>query len=337
MLGAANSNTTIMPAPGSGSGEVTVSGAVRLQPAWTPAQPLPGQQLGAGVALIKTALPATVKLEVLEAFANATTRLVAARYPNGNPELDQSNYQLHAAAWLPARDFGVAALHADSNYTRPGSFGKYSVGVGGPAANFAGNLSYWAQPHPGGGGASTYSIMSGVAVHTGPGQVPALRQGGAGGGYVFMMQTGSWGSWVFSIGNSTINPGTNTTNLTFAAGGFQEARGTGSPSRGGGSFYLSHLRELLDTVGEFWHDTEQQELYLAVPRQTSTSTSTSMQAAAVGPRELFLPQVHEIFRLEGTKAAPVVGAALGSSHLLLGMQTPFPGPRKQSKSPVRFH
>ena len=154
---------------------------------------------------------------------------------------------------------------------------------------------------------------------------------------MFMMQTGSWGSWVFSIGNSTINPGTNTTNLTFAAGGFQEARGTGSPSRGGGSFYLSHLRELLDTVGEFWHDTEQQELYLAVPRQTSTSTSTSMQAAAVGPRELFLPQVHEIFRLEGTKAAPVVGAALGSSHLLLGMQTPFPGPRKQSKSPVRFH
>ena len=78
VLGAANSHTTIMPAPGAGAGEVTVSGAVHLlRPAWTPAPPPPGQQLGAGVALIKTSLPATVKLEALEAFGNATERLVA--------------------------------------------------------------------------------------------------------------------------------------------------------------------------------------------------------------------------------------------------------------------
>jgi hypothetical protein len=233
---------------------------------------------------------------------------VAARFPNGNPEHDQSNYHQHAAGWLAARDFGVAAVHT-SNYTRPGSFGEYSVGVGGPAANFAGNLSYWAQPHPGGGGASTYSIMSGVEVHTGPGQLPALQQGGGPGGYVFMMQTGSWGSWVFSIGSSTpTDPATNTTNLTFSAGGFQEARGTGSPKKGGGSFYASHRRELLDSIGEFWHDTEKQELYLVVPNEVAEQQRAP--AAAAGPRELFLPQVAELFRLAGTKAAPVVGVAI---------------------------
>jgi hypothetical protein len=294
VLRPANSNTSIRAA---GPGEVTVSGAVHLQqPVWDPVSTPPGHIMQPGVKLLKTSLPSSVTLDLLEAFENATTRLVASRWPNGDPEADQSNYHGKAKGWLPARDFGVATVH-NSSFTRPGSFGKYAVGVGGPADNFNPPVSYWAQPHPGGGGASTYSIVSGVVVD-GEHGMPEL-QSGQPGGFAFVMQPGSWGSWVFSIGNTTRATPGNATNITFAAGGFQEARGTGSPTKGGGGFYLANRFELLDQVGEFWHDAANKELFLAVPA-----------SADQGPTEMFLPQVSELFRLAGTQAEPVVGVEI---------------------------
>ena len=71
-----------------------------------------------------------------------------------------------------------------------GYFGSYSMGVGGPAKNFVPAISYWAQPHPHGGGANTYDIPEGVASQDPMGLAPG------GGGFVFMMQTHHWGSWV---------------------------------------------------------------------------------------------------------------------------------------------
>ena len=67
---------------------------------------------------------------------------------------------------------------------------------------------------------------------------PRLAAGGKD-GYVFMMHTHAWGSWVYEIA-STANGSAGGTTVKFGKGGFQEARGTGSPTAGGGSFYLSH-------------------------------------------------------------------------------------------------
>ena len=88
VLGPANSNTSIRSSGGGGGGGgvVTVSGAVHLRrPIWSPVKlkPATAHVLAPGVMLLKTPLPATVSLDVLEAFSNLTTRLVAARFPNG--------------------------------------------------------------------------------------------------------------------------------------------------------------------------------------------------------------------------------------------------------------
>ena len=46
-------------------------------------------------------------------------RYVPAREPNGNPELDQNNYGLNAATWLPAQNFGTATLVQNGSYIDP--------------------------------------------------------------------------------------------------------------------------------------------------------------------------------------------------------------------------
>ena len=124
---------------------------------------------------------------------------------------------------------------------RGGMFDEYAVGVGGPANNFKPAVSYWAQAAPRGGGASTYTIPSGMVLGKPGGAAPQLTPGGKG-GFVFMMQTHAWGSWVFEIASTAAGPSNGSTTLRFGKGGQQEARGTGAPTEGGGSFYLSHRR-----------------------------------------------------------------------------------------------
>ena len=85
-------------------------------------------------------------------------------------------------------------------------FPSYFMGVGGPANNFDPPHSYWAIPDPHGGGASTYTIPSGMKVSgmgTGTGTAKGTQGSGSGsdgvtamsrlrpgpkGGLVFMMQ-----------------------------------------------------------------------------------------------------------------------------------------------------
>ena len=209
-LTVANSGTVISSAPGQ---QASVSGGVAFKTSWTSAG-----KTSTGATLLRTPCPAHLT-EALELFQGSSTdgdagdagadsrappsssppappptpaplqRYVAARHPNGNPEEDQSNYGGKASGWLAPVDFGNATVVVNSSYAG----GVYSVGVGGPANNFDPAVSYWAQPHPSGGGASTYSMVSGMKVHNATVQ---LKQSTAG-GYVFMMQPGSWGSWVF--------------------------------------------------------------------------------------------------------------------------------------------
>jgi hypothetical protein len=227
----------------------------------------------------------------LELFNASNARLIPARNPDGNSELapQESNYHFSGKA-TSCKDFGPAT-QVIVNDTCPGCvdhskgmFSSYSMGIGGPANNFVPAMSYWAQPHPHGGGANTYDIPNGVATENPTGLKPG------GGGFVFMMQTHHWGSWVYEIAD--VAPNGTGTDITFGAGGFQEARG-GSGGCGTGSFYVSHRQELLDAPSEWWLDESASKLYTAVAQ------------GGKPPAALFAPQVRYLFDIKGTQAAPV--------------------------------
>ena len=195
---AAHSELTITSLPGSGqeAPEAVVSGGVEFKPTWS----VMGNTSDQKATIYKTIVPAG--LTFLELFNTSTSaRYVPAREPNGNVELDQNNYGSRAASWLPAKDFGVATLVTNGSYfdksgknvsiNRGGMFDQYAVGVGGPADNFKPAVSYWAQKSPRGGGASTYTIPSGMVVGkptSSKGAPPTLAAGGKD-GFVFMMHT----------------------------------------------------------------------------------------------------------------------------------------------------
>ena len=199
---AEHSELTITSVPG--QNEVVVSGGVEFKPKWTAAG-----NTSDGKAMIYTTTVPT-GLSFLELFnASTSARYVPAREPNGNVELDQNNYGSRAASWLPAVDFGVATLVTNGSYidasgknvslNRGGMFDQYAIGLGGPANNFKPSASYWAQANPRGGGASTYTIPSGMVVGkpsvstaaATAASPPTLAAGGKD-GFVFMMHTHAW-------------------------------------------------------------------------------------------------------------------------------------------------
>lgn len=289
MLTTANSDTTITAAPG--VPDAVISGGVSFAPMWTAAG-----NTSTGAALYTTPVP--TGLTFLELFnRSSSARYVPAREPNGNVELDQNNYGLNAASWLPAQDFGTATLVVNGSYIdssgknvtidRGGMFDRYYMGVSGPANNFKPAISYWAQAAPRGGGASTYTIPSGFNAQPNSGLTAGGKQG-----FVFMMQTHAWGSWVYEIAATSTNTD-GTTKVEFGKGGQQEARGTGSPSEGGGSFYFSHRKEFLDVAGE-WHLDE-----------VASTLSLAVAAGDVPPAELVVPVVKQLIVMQGTQGAPV--------------------------------
>ena len=283
--------------------EVVISGGVRLAPQWKKVAPMAGS--AANPAVVDTyAASVPTGLRFMELFNATTARLVPARSPNGNPEVDQNNFQLRGKE-TSCKDFGpCTAVVVNDTCSgcvdpRKGQFASYSMGVGGPADNFVPAISYWAQPHPRGGGGATYTIPNGVHTDDNPGR---LLDGG--GGYVFMMQTHTWGSWVYEIADVAVNAvgAKNATNITFGAGGFQEARG-GSGGCGTGNFYVSHRREALDQAGEWYLDEKTSMLY------------TVVASGAAPPATVFAPQVDVLFSVEGTQAKPVSGFRLSSVTL----------------------
>ena len=293
-----NSNTSISSAPGH---DALVSGGVAFEAEWETAG-----VTSAGDDILRTPAPHGLA-EALELFdGELSTRYVPARHPNGDPEQDQSNYQAKASGWLAPVQFGNVTVVSNDSFKGNYSFGTYSVGVGGPADFFDPPVSYWAQPHPSGGGASQYSMVQGMLVKNST--VPVAPRPG---GYVFMMQPGSWGSWVFDImavapTHNTSSEPTNT--ITFGAGGFQEARGTGGPRKGGGQFYISHRKELLDAPGEFWHDADAAVVYLVAAKSAPTSTTSARNV----PRSLVIPTVAELFKLSGSKDNPVTNVRISA-------------------------
>jgi hypothetical protein len=311
VLGPALSGTTITSYEHE---EVVVSGGARLENlAWEKQPPPrhdgPTRSTWAPPAVDVYSARLADSLSFRELFNASNARLVPARTPNGNAELspEEAHYTLRAAASPGMRDFGpVSAIVTNQSCAGctdrfKGQFSYYSVGVGGPASNFVPPVSYWAQPHPHGGGATPYGIPAGVVHQAGTRGHPddGLNLANATGGLVFMMQTHGWGSWVFDIA-SVAESGPNTT-IMFGAGGFQEARGGAFP----GSFYLSHRRELLDSPGEWYLDEAAGVLYLGVVVGSGPPIS-----------ELFAGgSVNQLFRLQGSQEQPVCDVRISAITL----------------------
>ena len=235
-------------------------------------------------------------------------RLVPARSPDGNPEQDESNYKA-AGIWssrlgafgnesVPNRQWqSNVTVVANTSYNRGGLFPSYQVGVHGPADNFDPPVSFWASPAGlKAGGGSVYAIPSAVVTPPGSNSNASLL-GSQSGGFAFMMHVHAWGSWVFELNGSVTNASGFTT-TKFGRGGQQEARGNGG--NGGGSFYLSHRRELLDSAGEWFQDVKTDTLYIATAGESPPSHG------------LVAPIVQRLFSIEGTAAAPAKNIRLSS-------------------------
>ena len=99
--------------------------------------------------------------------------------------------------------------------------------------------------------------------------------------------------------------------------------GTGSPKKGGGQFYVSHRPELLDVPGEFWHDVDNNAIYLVVAGAGDKDGHSSSHANGAGrsppplspPSYLVVPQVSEVFKVTGSQAAPVTNVRFTSMTL----------------------
>lgn len=186
---------------------------------------------------------------------------------------------------------------ANTSYNRGGLFPSYEVGVHGPADNFKPPVSFWASPAGlKAGGGSLYAIPSAVVTPPGSNSNASLL-GTEPGGFAFMMHVHAWGSWVFELNGSVTNAsGFTRTNL--GKGGQQEARGNGG--NGGGAFYLSHRRELLDNAGEWFQDTKTDTLYIGTAGEAPPSNG------------LVAPVLQRLFYIEGTAVLPAKNIRLSS-------------------------
>ena len=241
-------------------------------------------------------------------MASAQVRLVPARSPDGNPELGESNYKA-TGIWsrqlgafgnesVPNRHWATnVTVVANTSYNRGGLFPSYEVGLHGPADNFDPPVSFWASPAGlKAGGGSMYAIPS--AVVTPPNSLSnASLLSAQPGGFAFMMHVHAWGSWVFELNGSVTNA-SGYTWTHFGRGGQQEARGNGGS--GGGAFYLSHRRELLDNAGEWFQDVTTNTLYVATAGEPPPTSG------------LVAPVVSRLFSVEGTPTEPARNVRLSS-------------------------
>lgn len=114
-------------------------------------------------------------------------------------------------------------------------------------------------------------------------------------GIVHMFHSNGWGGWQFQIKNVTIN-GSNSA-MHFSQGGYQEARGSGSI--GGQAFYVDNIQEELDMPGEWFLDEQENVLYLWPDNETDLKSEDTHVIAATSEFALSvrgsMPQpVHDV-------------------------------------------
>lgn len=228
--------------------------------------------------VLEAALPDGAPLEGYALFdGNTGRRLPLAREPNGDAETQMqpigwalargnvngslqppaaSSPALHVEVSVPARNSSVFPIFGrDFDPRNPPLGYVWFTQGGGAAAWFAGNRSFWNKTIEGG---LRWNATGGVDPHSG---LPAngfnattwARSQPGRRAHVF--HNALWGGWVYDV--DSVDAGSET--MTFARGGWQEARGGGIGTQ---PFFIEGAAEALDAPGEWWVDRARGVLHL---------------------------------------------------------------------------
>ena len=216
-------------------------------------------------------------------------RAVRARYPDGNPETigmhtNPTGYVPSAESWLPPVQKPPAEeIHIGSPIRNGTHFPTFQIGIGGPVDVFDPPKSYWGTKNPVGGGGATYTVPSGLRYSVDEEIVDReWAHPETGVLHTFMCQY--WGNWIFAIEGRNMSE----REITFARGGFQEARGCAI----GREWFVENIFEELDSPNEWFYDESEQHLYLYPNGTTPPSSGITTN-------------LHRLFNIQGTKDDPV--------------------------------
>jgi hypothetical protein len=224
-------------------------------------------------------------------------RAVRARWPNANPEHQQSPEGYTSAhAWAaPLAYPPPAEVHMDGVRPYDPFFSAFQWGTGGTVANFT-TGSFWGTRSPPAG--SQYHVPSGLTAGADLlTRMAAWQQGNLTHAYVHAFHDGLWGDWAFRLASADAMTG----DIVFVpGGGTQEARGSSS----GAGFYVEGILAELDVAGEWYVDAAGPTLFYAVNGTTPPSDLHFVASS-----------LHVIIALAGTSAAPVRGITVSGLTL----------------------
>ena len=189
-------------------------------------------------------------------------RAVRARYPDGNPETmglhtNPTGYVPKADLWLPPASHGDATeIHIESPTRVRTYYPTFDLAIGGPVEDFHPPESYWGLKSPRAGyikNARTYTIPTGLQY---PSDVHFVNRTWKHPetGVVHAFHGQHWGNWQFQLSGRDMEK----RHLTFAYGGWQEARGCSY----GAEWYVENIMEELDSPNEWFYDDASKTLYL---------------------------------------------------------------------------
>jgi hypothetical protein len=237
----------------------TLWGGVPFTTSWAPVIISSG---ASGV--YSTPIPSSVALEwnSFNELMIGGVRQTRARWPNGNSWtnlMGDVSWQVGGLTFTQLQSWPAATEWFVPGVRNTTYFSDYQMGVGGPATPYLNAQNYWAQPSPESGDTSNQFISM---TYTSGAFSPRLSSWtNVNQTYMHTRQYAGWGSWQFQIADID----TDTSTMTFSAGGFQEARGAWSaPAANTAAFFDNQLAEL-DAAGEYYVDTTAALLYWKAP------------------------------------------------------------------------
>jgi hypothetical protein len=221
---------------------VLLSGGTLLQLQWSI-----HAKTAAGDTIMKAQVPDSVNLDQFNELYIDGTRVIVAKYPNGDPSTkglyaNDTGFSYDSQSWVPPINNQTVDIHVLEPNRTGTVFQNYHISVGGGASVFNPPRSFWGSHHVPRG----LTVKNGALPHLSNWSNPTS-------GFVHAFHSGYWGSWVFEI--ASINSTQNT--IMFGRGGFQEGRG----SENGDAFYIANIFEKLDSLNEWFLDKDTRTLY----------------------------------------------------------------------------
>lgn len=240
-------------------------------------------------------VPGLSKLPFDTLFMN-NRRGIRARFPNGNPELQQTPIGFtQASSWYAPTPPASPPTNIEiSSPSRPQDpwFPSFQWGLGGTVASFNPPGSFWGSTNPPAG--SQYVVPSGLVYNNGSFSQRVSQWSYPEGGIIHAFHGGRWGDWAFRVKN--VVPETNS--IFFAYGGWNEARGWGS----GAEYYIENIMEEIDVPGEWYVNSSTNKLYVFFNGTSGTPPDPSI--------ELVASQLINVFTFDGSMDEPIVGVSL---------------------------